>query len=309
MERAFLRYLRYHRAEGHSEATIKYHRDSIERSFLPFLRLAVQTIPQAGSCLPDLRALTVADLNADAALDWIDDQRARGLSQKTIATRIISLKAFSRWLVAEDWLTKDPLAKLKVPKVDDKPKATLAPADVETLLRSCDRTKLTGRRDVAMLLLLFSTGLRASEVVGLAVADIDWSTGLITIRRGKGGKTRVLPIGAMVEKALQRYLSHPQRADHPHVFLNNQGEPLPYRGLVAALHRLEVRTGLHCNAHKFRHSAAITYLRNGGRVETLRSLLGHTTLAMSLHYARVAGVDLAAAHETADPARSLKVRV
>jgi len=135
MERAFLRYLRYHRAEGHSEATIKYHRDSIERSFLPFLRLAVQTTPQAGkpvpcvgtvrTCLPEDRPLAVTDLTADAALDWIDDQRARGLSQKTIATRIISLKAFSRWLVAEDWLTKDPLAKLKVPKVDDKPKATL----------------------------------------------------------------------------------------------------------------------------------------------------------------------------------------
>jgi integrase/recombinase XerD len=75
------------------------------------------------------------------------------------------------------------------------------------------------------------------------------------------------------------------------------------------LTRLEAKTGVHCNPHKWRHSSAIQYLRNGGKVESLRAMLGHTTLTMTLHYARIAGVDLAAAHETADPARSLKVRV
>jgi integrase/recombinase XerD len=75
------------------------------------------------------------------------------------------------------------------------------------------------------------------------------------------------------------------------------------------LKRYEGWTGIHCNPHKFRHTAAITYLRNGGRVETLRAMLGHSKIDQTLHYARIAGVDLAAAHELADPARSLKTRV
>lgn len=176
MESAFARYLRHHRVEGHTDKTIQYHRDSIERSFFPFLRAAG-------------KALTLDDLTADAVLDWVDDQRSRGLSQKTISTRVVSIKAFSKWLAAEEWVTTDRLARVKVPKVDDKPKATLAPEDVETLLRACNRASVTGRRDVAILLLLYSSGLRASEVIALQVANLDWKTSLITVRRGKGGST------------------------------------------------------------------------------------------------------------------------
>lgn len=75
------------------------------------------------------------------------------------------------------------------------------------------------------------------------------------------------------------------------------------------LRRRGRRAGVHANPHKWRHSAAIQYLRGGGRIETLKALLGHTTLDMTLHYARIAGVDLTSAHAVADPARSLKTRV
>ena len=294
---ALRRYERHHLAVGRSPRTIDYHRDCIARSLLPFLQTRGHS-------------LTIADLTVDDVLDWIDDQRQRGLAQKTISTRVISVKAFTRWLVAEEWLDRDPLRKLQVPKVDVTPKSTLPLEDIERLLKVCDRTTLTGCRDFAMLLLLFSTGLRASELVNLQVSDLDWHQNLITVRRGKGGKFRVVPLGAKVAKALDRYLNHPKRpAQATTVFLTNVGSPLQYKTLQTALIRLEERTGIHCNAHKFRHSAAITYLRNGGRVETLRAMLGHSTLDMTLHYARIAGVDLAAAHETADPVKSLKTRV
>ena len=296
MERSLLRYERHHRANNSSQKTIQYHRDCIG-ALLRFLR------QRGHSC-------KLEDLHLDDVLDWIEDQRDRNLSQKTISTRVISVKAFTRWLLAEEWLPKDPLARLKVPKVDDKPKDTLSPDDIDTLLKACDRGTPTGCRDFAMLLLLFSTGLRASELVGLQQTDIDWDTGLITVRRGKGGKYRVLPLGAKVGKALDRYLSHPKRPEsRGAVFLTNTGDPAAYKTLQGALIRLEERTGIHANAHRFRHSAAIQYLRGGGQVQNLRAMLGHSTLEMSLHYARVAGVDLTEAHMTADPARSLKVRV
>ncbi len=79
--------------------------------------------------------------------------------------------------------------------------------------------------------------------------------------------------------------------------------------LEMMMKRRSARTGIHCNPHKFRHSCAVQYLRNGGRVEVLRAMLGHSKLDMTLHYARIAGIDLTEAHDTADPARALRLRV
>jgi integrase/recombinase XerD len=296
MERALARYLRHHKAKNSSPKTVAYYQEAVGRSLARFLR-------DRG------HSLKLEDLTQDDVLDWIDDQRSRNLSQKTVHTRVIAVKAFTRWCVEEEWLPKDPLAKLKRPQVDDVPKQTLTPEQVDTLLRSCDRSTLLGVRDFAMLLTLYSTGVRASELANLTTGDVDWNRGLITIRRGKGGKFRVVPLGSKVDKSLDKYLSHPQRPDQDHLFLTQAGTPINYKTMHSLLQRVERHTGIHCNAHTFRHTAAITYLRNGGRVETLRAMLGHTTMEMTLHYARIAGVDLSAAHETADPARSLKVRV
>lgn len=297
LAKALERYLRHHRAEGSSPKTLTYHRDTIA--------LLDRFLATQGE------RVAIEEFHVDHLRAWVEEQRDRGLSQKTVATRVRSVKAFTRWLVAEEWLAKDPLARFRVPKVDDKPKAVLSVAEVETLLAACNRRRVTGSRDFAILLLLFSTGLRAQELLGLRLDDIDWDKGLVLVRRGKGGKFRVVPLGAKAEKALDKYLQHRLRRDQPqdHVFLNDEGEPLAYQGFKMIFCRLEERTGIHCNAHKWRHSAAVAYLRGGGRVETLKLLLGHATLDQSLHYGRLAGVDLAAAHAIADPARSLKTRV
>jgi site-specific recombinase XerD len=295
MERSLQRFLRHHRAGGHSADTIQWHSDGVG-NLIGFLKAKGYPV-------------TVDDLDADYVRDWIAEQQERGLAQMTIAARVKSVKALTRWLVSEEWLAKDPLARLKAPKVDDVPKETLSPAEVDTLLRSCNRATLVGVRDTAIMLLLFSTGLRASELIRLQPGDIDWDRGLITIRRGKGGKLRVIPMGPKVEKALDRYLSHPKRKDGDTVFLSRDGKPFTRVALRAVLRRRGDQAGIHCNPHKWRHSAAIAYLRNGGRVETLKTLLGHSKLDQSMHYARIAGVDLTTAHETADPTRSLRTRV
>ncbi len=91
------------------------------------------------------------------------------------------------------------------------------------------------------------------------------------------------------------------------VFLTDKGTPLRKAGLHMMLQGREQAAAIHANPHKWRHSAAVQYLRGGGWIETLKAMLGHSTLDMILHYARIAGVDLATAHVTANPARSLKV--
>ncbi len=291
MEKSLQRYLRWHRSAGHSPKTIRHHETTIRL----FIRWCAETgYPTA-----------VDQLETDTARAWVEAQRSRGLSDHSIATRIRSLRAWTHWLVEEEWLDKDPFRRLKVPKADDTAKPTLTPADVDRLLGTCNKKTENGRRDLAVMLLLFSTGLRAAELSSLQVEDVDWQRGLITVKRGKGGKFRVVPLGGKVERAIDRYLDG--RTTGP-LFLTEGGSSLSYAALREILRRRGNKAGVRANPHKWRHSAAIQYLRAGGRVENLRAMLGHTTLDMTLHYARIAGVDLAEAHQSVDPTKALKAR-
>jgi site-specific recombinase XerD len=292
------RYLRHHRAEGSSPKTLDWHLLSLTQ-FVAHLHEVVHPVTVEALCADDLRG-------------YIDALRGRGLAPSSVATKVRSIKAWGRWLVAEEYLDRDPFARVKQPHVDDAAKETLAPHEVERLLATCDRTTHGGARDFALMLLLFSTGLRASELLHLTADDLDWDKGLILVRRGKGGKFRVIPLGRTVERALHRYIDHARRQPRSgvgRIFLTDEGTPLSLKGMQTSLHRRGKKAAVHANPHKWRHSAAIQYLRSGGKVEALKAMLGHTTLDMTLHYARIAGVDLIDAHATADPARSLKTRV
>lgn len=296
--KALERYLRYHRAEGSTAQTLRWHNKAIGQlaAFLP-------SIGHGGD---------VEDLGADDLRQWIAALQARGLAQASVATYVRSVKAFGRWLAAEDYVNRDPFARVRVPKVDDIAKPTLTPGEVDRLLATCDRTTVTGARDYAVMLLMYSTGLRAGEVLGLRVGDVDSDGGLIRVQRGKGGKFRVVPLGRVVDKAIGRYLRHPGRpddaGDDAPLFQSQVGGRWSTGGLHCMMQRRGAAAGVHCNPHKWRHSSAVQYLRNGGRVEVLQKMLGHSTLDMTLHYARVAGVDVIAAHDSADPLRSLKRR-
>lgn len=295
MKKELERYIRWHRASGHSPKTVRWHEQSIQ-GLIAFLQ-------EHGY------PTEVEELHVDFVREWLDEQRKRELSDHTIATRVRSLRAFTRWLLEEEWIDKDPLRRLRAPKAEDRPKNILSPAEIDSILEACDRDTITGIRDRAIILTLYSTGLRASELLSLRLEDIDQEKGLITIRKGKGGKYRLVPLGHKVDRAITRYLARRQHGKHSSVvFLTDEGEALSYVGLRHMLRRRGDRAGIHANPHLFRHSFAVAYLRSGGRLETLRAIMGHSSFELTLHYARLAGVDLAAAHDTADPTRSLKTR-
>jgi len=294
---AIARYMRHHSAEGSTAKTLKWHEVSLGQ-FAAFV---------------SEETTNIADLTADNLRAFITHLRDRKLAQSSVATKVRSVKAWGKWLVAEEYVSRDPFARVKQPHVDDTPKPTFTPEEIDRLLLACrSETTRTGTRDFAMLVLMFSTGLRASEVVGIRVEDIDCDKGVIVVQRGKGGKLRIVPMGRKVEKVLQRYLDSPGRKPKPGVcsaFVTYYGEAFTYDTLYQAVKARGATAGVEVNPHKFRHSCAIQYLRNGGRIETLRTLLGHTSLTMTLHYARIAAVDLTEAHETCDPVRSLRVRL
>ena len=168
----------------------------------------------------------------------------------------------------------------------------------------------TGKRDIAIILTLVDTGLRATELCSLKIGDIDVKTGRVTVKHGvtggaKGGKGRTVFLGKAARKAIWAYLIKREDEDDAEapVFLGKMGRKMNNMSLRHPINALGERAGIpKCHPHRFRHTFAITYLRSGGDVFTLQSLLGHSDLAMVQHYARVAEVDIQEVHKRASPA-------
>jgi integrase/recombinase XerD len=243
------------------------------------------------------------------------------LSPKTTRNIYITFQAFFRWL-GEEFELPSPMKGIPVPKFTSPPVEPFTREEVVALVKGCAfkrethpsnrRSFITRRpdaqRDQTIIKFLLDTGLRASEFTSLRIGDVDLVTGRVMIRCGKeggakGGQGRIVYIGRELRRALWRYLNNREDGHdlQAPLFLNNQHRPLCRTSLRLLITRLGKRLGIKAHPHKFRHTFAINYLRNGGDVFTLQDLLGHHSLEMVRHYARLAEVDIAAAHKRASP--------
>jgi integrase/recombinase XerD len=245
------------------------------------------------------------------------------LSPKTVRNIWVVLSAFFRW-ISEEFDMPNPMKKVAAPKFERIPVDPFTQADVEALLKACDyceeaqtdtrrkfsMRRATALRDKALILTLLDSGLRASELCALNIGDLDMKTGKVIVKHGveggaKGRKGRVVFLGKTARKSVWRYLvsrEDGEDADAP-MFLSKPGRPLNRDSLRQVINSLGVKAGIKkTHPHRFRHTFAITYLRSGGDLFTLQSLLGHSSLDMVQYYAHVAEVDVANAHKRASPA-------
>jgi site-specific recombinase XerD len=233
-------------------------------------------------------------------------RHAHQLSPVRAGLMVTALRSFFRYLRHSGAIATD-LAGC-VPTVPNWSLSTLPrflpAAMVERILKCCDRKTPVGRRNHAILLLLARLGVRAGEVVGLSLDDIDWSTGQITIR-GKGGKSAQLPLAADVGAALAAYLRHDRpRSATRSVFLRHRA-PLVGLGNSSTISSL-VRRALkhagvesaHTGAHVLRHSLATSLLRQGGSLDEIGELLRHQSPNTTAIYAKV---DVTSLHTLALP--------
>jgi integrase/recombinase XerD len=277
----------------------------------------------------DIDAIAASDLRAFLA--WLrcdyKPRRFEGsdlpLSPKTLRNYWITLSAFFRWASAEFDLTT-PMRSVPAPHFEEAPVEPFTQTEVVVLLKACefcqetktvDRRRFTMRRrtahcDRAIILKLLDTGLRASELCALTIGDVDQKTGKVQIKHGqrggaKGGKGRLVFLGKAARRALWRYLAtrdEDENADSP-LFVGKLNRPFNKNALRQLMARLGTKAQVaNCHPHRFRHTFAITYLRSGGDVFTLQTLLGHSTLEMAQHYARIAQIDIEQAHRRASPA-------
>lgn len=221
------------------------------------------------------------------------------VSKKTVLNAHTALSSLWTFAVGEGVVSVNVVRLVRAPKPEKRAIVPFTASEFLMLSGAVGRGRMA-KRDFAILLLLLDTGVRASELCGLAVGDYSGSSILVF---GKGAKERELPVSEKTGLALELYLtSRGVVSERAPLFLSERGGGLERHALRLMLNRLSVRSGVRrVYAHRLRHTFAITFLRAGGNVYALRDMLGHTSLDMCARYLAIAQSDLVAVHKVASP--------
>jgi integrase/recombinase XerD len=235
----------------------------------------------------------------------------------TIGTQLgclAPLKTWFKWLARANHILYNPASELDLPRQPQQlPRALLTVPEVEAILAEAEPKSVIGLRDRAMLETLYSTGLRRMELVGLARYDLDVTRGLCFVRHGKGGRDRVVPLGARACAWVERYLNEarPELAIHEveALFVTDYGEPVNPVFLATKVKRYMELAGIHKvgACHLFRHACATHMLENGADIRFIQALLGHAKLDTTQIYTHVSIEKLKEIHAATHPARLERV--
>lgn len=280
---------------GLSEHTVRaYVKEA--RSLFDFLATYSSDVEQS------LEFLELADLRS-----WLAWRQSAGHSRATMARHSAAIRSFTRWLHKNGYLANDPGLRLKSPRADNALPKVLSKDQAKRLLdtaavRAAEEGGLAVR-DWAMLEMLYASGIRVSELVGLDVTSIQADSTLRVV--GKGNKERIVPFGRPAREALSQWLSvRPQflKGDHQAVFVGQAGKRIDPRMVRTVLDRLTMLADLpHIGPHGLRHSAATRLLEGGSDLRSVQEVLGHSSLGTTQRYTHVSAERLRSAFGQAHP--------
>jgi integrase/recombinase XerD len=217
----------------------------------------------------------------------------RGLSARSQARALSAIRTFHKLLAAEKLTPGDPADEVDSPRRERKLPQLLSPAECVGLLAAPDPRTAAGRRDRAMLELLYATGLRVSELVGLTLNDVNLETRVL-VARGKGNKERLVPVGSPAAAAVKAYLGGAREQllkgrRSPDLFVTTRGGRMTRFGFAKLLDRHSRTAGIgrRVSPHKLRHSFATHLLAGGADLRAVQAMLGHVDLATTQIYTHV----------------------
>jgi len=276
----FLSYLRVEKALAQN-TILAYGRDL--KRFAEFLRKRQKTRAE--------------DATREDIVDFLSSLYKLKLDSRSVARYLVSLRGFYKFALMENMVTIDPTENLESPKVRNSLPTYLRVEEIDKLLQAPDVSSSLGLRDRAMLEVLYSTGLRVSELLNLRISDIDMRMGCVRCI-GKGDKERLVPIGRKALEAVEQYLAHGRpkfarpSAPPPHnnvLLLTRQGKRLSRVGIWKILHDYGSKLGLRgrLTPHKLRHSFATHLLEGGADLRSVQLMLGHADISTTQIYTHV----------------------
>ncbi|CAM3396030.1 tyrosine-type recombinase/integrase [Occultella aeris] len=293
---AFVAHLQAQR--GLSEHTSRAYRGDV--------RTLLDAVPTDDADTPtDLDALDLTALRS-----WLAGQSARGLSRSTLARRAAAARTFTAWATRTGRMTEDPALRLLAPRPDSVVPAVLAVDEADTLLTVARTRADDGEpahvRDWAVLELLYASGLRVSELVGLDLTDVDQGQRLVRVL-GKGNKERMVPFGVPAARALTQWVDvrgglMDAATTTNALFLGHRGRRLGTRQVRSTVHELAAAAGVRDLApHGVRHSTATHLLEGGSDLRSVQEVLGHASLATTQRYTHISAERLRASFQQAHP--------
>ena len=242
------------------------------------------------------RKLALAAVKRDDLVDFLASLYRQKLESKTVARHLVTLRNFFRHAQVEELITEDPTAHLESPKIRRSLPGYLRLEEVEKLLELPDQTTPLGLRDRAMLEVLYSTGLRVSELTSLRVMDLDTKVGCVRCI-GKGDKERIVPVGRKALAIVEKYLRHGRIAligttrgtAGAFLFVNRRGGRISRVGVWKIFSSYGRKAGLRVplTPHMLRHSFATHLLERGADLRSVQLMLGHSDISTTQIYTHV----------------------
>lgn len=249
----------------------------------------------------------IGDVSSDGVIAFLEMLRGGGLSPVSVNRVLAALRGFHKYLIGSKKAEENPVANIELAKVWMHLPDTLSREEMRRLLAAPAGDGAVALRDTAILELLYASGIRVSELITLAVNDINWQAGYL-VARGKGQKERLVPVGKTAMDSLGRYADEArhrflkgQRTSR--LFLNRSGSGLTRQGLWKIVKKYAERSGLlkKVYPHTFRHSFATHLLEGGADLRSVQVMLGHADIATTQIYTHVTAARLKEIHKKYHP--------
>ncbi|MCB1926305.1 MAG: site-specific tyrosine recombinase XerD [Gammaproteobacteria bacterium] len=257
--------------------------------------------------LRDAEGVGLRDARRDQLLSYLAAGVDEGVRPRTSARRLSTLRQFYQWVVREQLRPDDPTAQIEAPRLGRPLPKSLSEAEVDALLEAPDLTTAEGLRDRAMLELLYATGLRVSELVGLQPDQMSLTQGVVRVI-GKGGKERLVPLGEQAIDWLQRYLREARPVllgaqPAASLFVTRRGDGMTRQAFWYRIKKHAAGAGIRqtLSPHTVRHAFATHLVNHGADLRVVQLLLGHSSLSTTQIYTHVARERLQALHARHHP--------
>jgi len=277
--------------------------DNSIRGYVSDLESFLAHIEKLG--VSEFHELTISHIRS-----WLAELTDKGAVRSTIARRIVSIRAFTYWGASQGWLKEDIGQALAIPKAHRTLPDVLDLADTEIVLESMaqragEEPTALNIRDLAMIEVLYASGIRVSELCGLDASGIDTNRNTLQVI-GKGDKERTVPLGIPAMKALQNYIvtARPQLVNEKSgnaIFLGSRGKRIDQRTVREVVYSAMSAVGSTMGPHGLRHTAATHLLEGGADLRTVQEILGHSSLATTQIYTHVSPERLQKAYQQAHP--------